>query len=121
LVLISNDVVVFNTVELALQLSDFQAVSIHLVTSTRPIFVDLINDKRGVAIYQEVFNTKFDSNAETMETSFILDGIIGGRKLNSKDISKAILRWRNKKIPAPAPLRLREPSKYMTQCLGRSA
>lgn len=70
--------VVFNTIELALQLSDFQEVSIYLVTSTRPIFVDLINDKRGVTVYQEAFNTKFDSNAETMETSFVLGGIIGG-------------------------------------------
>ena len=57
--------VVFNTVEFALQLSDFRAVSIHLVIGTRPIFVDLINDKRGVIVYQEAFNTKFDSNAET--------------------------------------------------------
>jgi len=90
LVLISYDVVVFDTVELALQLSDFQAVSIHLVTSTRPIFVDLINDKRGVAVYQEAFNAKFDGNMETMETSFVFGGVIGGWKMNSEDISEVI-------------------------------
>ena len=90
MVLITNDVVVFNTVELALQLSNFQAVSIHLVTGTRPIFIDLINDKRGVAVYQEVFNTKFDSNTETMETSFVLGGVIGDWKMNLEDISEVI-------------------------------
>ena len=106
MVLISNDVVVFNTIELALQLSYFRAVSIHLVTSTRPIFVDLINDKRGVAVYQEAFNTKFDSNAETMETSFILGGIIGGWKMNSEDISDVIPRWRNKKDTCPSTVKV---------------
>ena len=89
--------VVFNTVEFALKLSDFRAVSIHLVTGTRPIFVDLINDKHGVTVYQEAFNTKFDSNTETMETSFVLGGIIGGWKMNSEDISEVIPEWRNKK------------------------
>ena len=69
--------VVFDTVELALQLSDFRVVSIHLVTGTRPIFVDLINDQCRVTIYQEAFNAKFDGNTKTMETNFILSGIIG--------------------------------------------
>ena len=82
--------VVFNTVEFALQLSDFRAVSIYLVIGTRPIFVDLINDLCGVTVYQEAFNTKFDDNMETMETSFVLDGVIGGWKMNSEDISEVI-------------------------------
>ena len=82
--------VVFNTVEFSLQLFDFRAVSIHLITSARPIFVDLINDQCGVTIYQEAFNAKFDGNTKTMETSFVLDGIIGGRKMNSEDISEVI-------------------------------
>ena len=69
--------VVFNTVEFTLQLFDFRAVSVHLITGTRPILVDLINDKHGVAVYQEAFNTKFNSNTETMETSFVLSGVIG--------------------------------------------
>ena len=89
--------VVFNTVELALQLSDFRAVSIHLVSGIRPIFVDLINDKCGVIVYQEAFNTKFDNNAETMETGFVLGGIIGGWKMNSEDMSEVIPGWRDKK------------------------
>ena len=82
--------VVFNTIELALQLSNFRAVSIHLVTGTGPIFVDLINDKCRVAVYQDAFNTKFDNNMETMETSFILSSVIGGWKMNSEDISEVI-------------------------------
>ena len=82
--------VVFNTVEFALQLSNFRAVSIHLVIGTRPIFVDLINDLCGVTVYQEAFNTKFDDNMETMETSFVLDGVIGGWKMNSEDILEVI-------------------------------
>ena len=82
--------VVFNTVELALQLSDFRAVSIHLVSGIRPIFVDLINDKCGVIVYQEAFNAKFDGNTETTETSFVLSGVIRGWKMNSEDISEVI-------------------------------
>jgi len=82
--------VVFNTVEFALQLSDFRAVSIYLVIGTRPIFVDLINDQCGVTVYQEAFNAKFDGNTETMETSFVLGGVIGGWKMNLEDISEVI-------------------------------
>ena len=82
--------VVFNTVEFALQLSIFRAVGIHLVIGTRPIFVDLINDRCKVTVYQEAFNAKFDSKTETMESSFVLGGIIGGWKMNSKDISEVI-------------------------------
>ena len=78
--------VVFNTVEFSLQLFDFRAVSIHLITSARPIFVDLINDQCGVTIYQEALNAKFDGNTETMETSFILGDVIGGWKMNLEDI-----------------------------------
>ena len=43
-----------------------------------------------VTVYQEAFNTKFDGNTETMETSFVLDGVIGGWKMNSEDISEVI-------------------------------
>ena len=70
--------VVFNIVEFSLQLFDFRAVSTHLVTGTRPIFVDLINDQCRVTVYQEAFNAKFDGNMETMETSFVNGGIIRG-------------------------------------------
>ena len=60
------------------------------VTGIGPIFVDLINDKRKVAIYQEAFNAELNGNAETMETSFVLGGVIGGWKMNSEDISEVI-------------------------------
>jgi len=65
-------------------------VNIHLATGIRPIFVGLINDQCGVTIYQEAFNAKFDGNTETMETSFVLSGVIGGWKMNSEDISEVI-------------------------------
>ena len=82
--------VVFNTIEFAVQLFDFQVVSIHIVTGTRPIFVDKINDQCRVTIYQEAFNAKFDGNTKTMEISFVLGGVIGGWKMNSEDISEVI-------------------------------
>ena len=65
-------------------------VNIHLATGTRQIFVGLINDQCGVTVYQEAFNAKFDGNTETMETSFVLGGVIGGWKMNSDDISEVI-------------------------------
>ena len=110
--------VVFNNVELALQLSDFHAVSIHLGTSTRPIFVDLINDKRGATVYQEAFNTKFDSNVETMETRFVLGGIIGGWKMNLEDISEVIPGWRNKKDTYPSTIKVEGAIKVHDLMLG---
>ena len=54
------------------------------VTGIGPIFVDLINDKRKVAIYQEAFNAELNGNAETMETGFVLGGVIGDRKNESE-------------------------------------
>ena len=55
------------------------------------MFVDLINDKHGVTVYQEAFNAKFDNNTETMETSFVLGSVIGGWTMNLEDISEVIL------------------------------
>ena len=97
---------VFNTVEFSLQLSNFQAVSIHLVTIKGPIFVNLINDKGGVTMYQEAFNAELDGYTETVETSFILSGIVGGWKMNPEDIPKFVSGWREKEDACPSTIKV---------------
>jgi hypothetical protein len=39
-----NDVMEFNAIKFALKLSDFSAIGVHLLASTRPVFVDLVDD-----------------------------------------------------------------------------
>ena len=76
------------------------------VTGIGPIFVDLINDKRKVAIYQEAFNAELNGNAETMETGFVLGGVIGDRKMNPKDILEFVPRWEDKKHTCPSTVKV---------------
>ena len=61
---------------------------------------------------------KFDGNTETMETSFILGGIIGGWKMNSEDITEVILGWRNKKDTCPSTAKVEGAVKVHDPMLG---
>ena len=78
LILISYHVVVLDTVELPFEFPNFDAVCIHLLTGIGPIFIKLVNDKRGVSIYHEAFDVELNGYTESMETRFIFGGVIGG-------------------------------------------
>jgi len=78
LILISYHVVVLDTVELPLQFPNFDAICVHLLTRTGPIFVELVDDQRGVSVYHEAFDAELDGYTESVETCFIFGSIVGG-------------------------------------------
>ena len=78
LILISYHVVVLDTIEFPFKLHDFGAICIHLVTRAGPIFVELVDDQRGVPIYHEAFDAELNGYTESMETCFVFGGIVGG-------------------------------------------
>ena len=78
LILISYHMVVLDTVEFPFKLPNFGAISIHLFTGAGPVFVELVDDQRGVPIYHEAFDAELNGYTESMETCFILGGIVGG-------------------------------------------
>ena len=71
-------VVVLDTVKLFFEFPDLDAVCVHLLTGTGPIFVDLVDDQRGVFVYHEAFDVELNSYTESIETCFILYGVVGG-------------------------------------------
>ena len=95
LILISYHVVVLDTVELPFKLPDFGAICIHLLAGTRPIFVKLVDDQRGVPIYHEAFDAELNGYTESMETRFVFDGVVGGWKMYTDNVSEFILGRRN--------------------------
>ena len=70
--------VVLDIVELPFEFPDFDAIHVHLLTGIGPIFVDLVDDQRGVSIYHEAFDVELNGYTESMETRFIFGGVIGG-------------------------------------------
>ena len=82
--------VVFDTVELPFKLPDFGAVCVHLLTGTGPVFVELVNNQRGVALHQKTFDAELDCYTETVETCFIFRGVVGGRKVYLANIAELV-------------------------------
>ena len=91
LILISYHVVVLHTIEFSFKLPDFSAIWIHLFTGVGPVFIELVDDQRGVPIYHEAFDAELNGYTESMETCFILRGVVGGWKVNSEDVSELVL------------------------------
>ena len=95
LILITYHVVVLDTVEVPFKLPDFGAICIHLLAGARPVFVELVDDQRGVPVYHEAFDTELNGYTESVETCFIFGSIVGGRKINSENILEFVLGRRN--------------------------
>jgi hypothetical protein len=77
LILVSYHVVVLDTVKLSFEFPDLGVVCVHLLTGTGPIFVDLVDDQRRVSVYHEAFDAELDGYAKSVETCFILRGVVG--------------------------------------------
>jgi len=95
LILIAYHVVVLDTIEFPFKLPDFDAICIHLFTGARPVFVELVDDQRGVPVHHEAFDTELDGYTESMETCFVFGGVVGGQKMYSENISELVLGRRN--------------------------
>ena len=78
LILIAYHVVVLDTVEFPFKLPDFGAICVHLLTRARPVFVEPVDDQRGVPVYREVFDAELNGYTKSVETCFIFDGVVGG-------------------------------------------
>ena len=87
MILISYHVVVLDTIELPFKLPDFGAVCVHLLTRTGPVFVELVDNQRGVPVHYEAFDAELDGYTKTMETRFVLRGVVGGRKVYPENIT----------------------------------
>ena len=87
--------VVLDTVELPFKFPDFSAICVHLLTGTGPVFVELVDDQRGVSIYYETFDVELNGYTESVETRFIFGGIVGGQKVYPENVSELILGRRN--------------------------
>ena len=70
--------VVLDTVKLPFEFPDFGAVCVHFLTRTGPIFIELVDDQRGVYVYHEAFDAELGGYTETMETCFVFHGVVGG-------------------------------------------
>ena len=95
LILITYHVVVLDTIELPFKLPDFGVICIHLFTGAGLVFVELVDDQRGVPVYHETFDAELNSYTEFVETRFIFGGVVGGRKMYSENVSEFILGQRN--------------------------
>ena len=95
LILISYHVVVLDTVELPFEFPDFGAICVHLLTGARPVFVELVDDQRGVPVYHKAFDAELNGYTKSVETCFVFDGVVGGWKMYSENISELILGRRN--------------------------
>ena len=95
LILIAYHVMVLDTIELPFKLPDFGAICIHLFTGAGLVFVELVDDQRGVPIYHEAFVAKLDGYTESVETCFIFGGVVGGGKVYLENISEFSLGWCN--------------------------
>ena len=95
LILVTCHVVVLDAVEFSFKLSDFSAVSIHLLAGIGPVFVELVDNQCGVPVHHEAFDAELDGYTKTMETCFIFYGIVGGWKVYPEDIAELIFGQRN--------------------------
>ena len=70
--------VVLDTIELPFEFPDFGAVCVHLLNGAGPVFVELVDDQRGVPVYHEAFDAELNGYTESVETRFVFGGVVGG-------------------------------------------
>ena len=93
---IPNKIVILNAVEFPFQFFDLGVVGVHLLTSAGPVLVDLVDDQGRITEHHEAFYAKFSGDTEAVESCLIFGGIIGGQKMDSKNIAELIPRGGNK-------------------------
>ena len=121
LILISYLVVVLDTVELPFKLPDFGAVCIHLLTGTRLVFIELVDDQRRVPIYHEAFKAELNGYTESMKTRFVFGGVVGGWKMYSENVLELILGRRNEQNASTSTIDVEGAIKVHHLVLGASS
>ena len=102
-------------VELFLQASDRLAIRVHLRIMVARLFHDLVDDESGVASDVEPLDPKFDRDMETVDKGLIFRCIVRGGEVESDCISHPYPEGEMKMRPAPAPVFIKDPSKYKVQ------
>ena len=120
MILISYHVVVLDTVELPFKLPDFDAVCVHLLTGIGPVFVELVDDQQGVFIYHEAFDVELDGYTKSVETCFILGGVVGGWKMYSENVSELVFGQRNEQNASTSTVDVERAVKVHHLVLGAS-
>jgi hypothetical protein len=80
----------------------------------------MIYDDLGVAIRDKSLDSEGNNDAQPMDQGLILGVVVGHLVVDLQDILQVITLGEMKRMPAPAPSRFREPSKYIFQCSGFS-
>jgi len=83
LILVTYHMVILDGIEFSFKLPDFSAVSIHLLTGTGLVFVELVD--------HEAFDAEHDGYTKTKDTCFVFRGVVGDREMYAKNISEFIL------------------------------
>ena len=91
LILVAYHVVILDAIEFSFKLPNFGAICIHLLAGARLVFVKLVDDQHGVPIYHVAFDAELNGYMESVETCFIFDGVVGGRKMYPENVSELIL------------------------------
>ena len=85
--MVTYHVVILDAIEFSFKLSDFSAVSVHLLAGTGPVFVELVDNQCGVPVHHEAFNAELDGYTKTMETCFVFCGVVGDQEVYPKNIT----------------------------------
>ena len=76
LILVAYHMVILDAIEFSFELPNFGAICVHLLTGARPIFVELVDDQRGVSVYHEAFDAELYSYTKFMETCFLFHDVV---------------------------------------------
>ena len=94
---------------------------LHLLTGAGPVFVELVDDQRGVPVHHEPFDAELDGYTESVETCFIFGGVVGGRKVYLENVSELILGRRNEQNARTSTVDVKGAVKVHHPVLGASS
>ena len=77
-VVVSGDVVEFQTIELGFEPPDLPAIGVQLFLGALLVLVDLLYDDFGVTISQQTLDAECNGDPKTVNESFVLSSVVGG-------------------------------------------
>jgi hypothetical protein len=92
---------VFDSIELIFEFPYRCAVSVHLLATVAPFFVELVDYKCGVVIHHEAFDAELNGYMKTVQCRLILHSIVGCPEVDPKDVAKLVPRWRDEVYTYP--------------------
>lgn len=102
-------------VELTFELSNLLAIGRHSVILANRLFHDLVDHELGVALNFEASDTQFDGDPQSFMSNSYSTALFEAGKCKRIAYCISTPRGETKMRPTPAPLRISDPSKYMTQ------